>query len=105
MQFYPNIRCCSQVVIIFTDHDQPDRGSANPRTSKKDVAYASGYTMLTCIRMQNLIKIYHIVQELDAFSLTGLTHSVFGLDVSEDGTTLTDWLSRGSNTGSLGTRL
>ena len=25
--------------------------------------------MLTCIRMQNLIKIYHVVQELLAFSL------------------------------------
>ena len=32
--------------------------------------HASGLTMLTCISMQNLIKIYHMIQEVRAFSLT-----------------------------------
>ena len=35
---------------------------------KKDVTHASGWAMLTCIRMQNLIKIYHVVQELPQYS-------------------------------------
>ena len=64
MPFDPNILCGSTVMSIFTDHDQSESYSAKPCPSKKVVMHASGYTMLTCIRMQNVIKIYHVVQEL-----------------------------------------
>ena len=40
--------------------------------SKKAVTHASGSTMSKCMRMQNLIKIYRVVQEVFfTFSLTG----------------------------------
>ena len=45
-----------------------------PSTIKKVVSHARGKGMLTCICMQNVIKIYHVVQEL----LTdGRNHLVF----------------------------
>ena len=40
--------------------------------------HASGQEMLTCTCMHNVIKIYHVIQELLTFSLTGngWTHTV-----------------------------
>ena len=32
--------------------------------NKNVVSHASGYGILTCMCMQNVIKIYHVVQEL-----------------------------------------
>ena len=56
--------------LSLTDHDQTNWCLTKPRPSKKAVTRASGSTMLTCIRMRNLIKVYYVVQELWGFPLT-----------------------------------
>ena len=53
-----------------TDHGRSDWCSTKPCPSNTAVMHVNDYTMLTCIYNQNLIKIYHVVQKLWAFSLT-----------------------------------
>ena len=64
----------------LTEHNWLKWCSANPRPSKKAIAHAKGWIiMLTCICMQNLIKIWHVVQELWAFILTLTDRHMDGL--------------------------
>ena len=55
----------------LNDHIRLDNCSANICLSKKVVSHASGLGILICIFMQNVIKVYHVVQEIWTFSLTG----------------------------------
>ena len=65
-----NIPCGSRVMNIFTR-------ILSSLTVLRDQLYAVAccespitfFKMLKCISMQNIIKIYHVVQELCAFSL------------------------------------
>ena len=64
-QFDLNIHvpCGSRVMIVF-DLGRMAGCPSKPRPSNKAVAHASGSTMLTSIRMHNLIKICLVVQEI-----------------------------------------
>ena len=47
--------------FILTDTYLPNRCLAKPRSPNETVTHASVWTMLTCKRMFNLIKLYHLV--------------------------------------------
>ena len=49
------------MMILLTDHNR--QFLCKPMSIKKVVSHASGYRMLTCRCMQNVIKIYHVIQE------------------------------------------
>ena len=83
--------------FILTDHYPPDWCSAKPCPPNITVTHASVWTMLTCILMQDLIKLYHLVIKLWEFNndrittkerkeaqatgcLNMLWHQVFALD-------------------------
>ena len=59
--------------FILTDHYPPDWCSAKPCPPNITVTHASVCTMLTCIRMQNLIKLYHLVIKLWEFNNDKIT--------------------------------
>ena len=69
----PNIpmACGSSVMSIFTNWPQPAGLMLSKALSiKKGILHTTGRPMIRCISEQYLIKIYHVVQELWAFSLT-----------------------------------
>ena len=71
IQFDPNTPCGSRVMSLFTNWPQPARRMLSKISSTtKSISHVSCSIMSTCIYMQNLIQIYHMVKEARAFQLT-----------------------------------
>ena len=63
MHFYPITPCGSRVMSISLAMISQTDAQQSIFHLKKVVVHPSGYTMFTCMRVQNLINICHVSQE------------------------------------------